>query len=634
MAMKIDTYFGFFATSVFTAMAGTLGEVLRRQVSLEHMALAVTNTLKLRWSDIDTVLLPTVSHPGDVSYVFALSERDLKSLAALAEGRVSMQRLMEAAVGTAVEPFNFITKKRAKLTALQFSKNVTGLTAAHLQGQVAYTMAVGEFRALPSTQFTLRLLVTSRGRDVIEARTTEKGPQRALFSINEGAYVCRPQWEPPPPPPGAERGEGLAAVHMNGWLNSFFLRNCGSLAPKLFRQPAAMTTEIGDVALLKEAAQQPRPPTVVRLQLNEQKAMEAFLVVAPDSAQTLLQLSKSGQERFVGDLLRTLFGDAGGLWEGFGGTPLRWKLLATRKFPPDAMSMIEERVQGGVVARQTVALDEGRLSWLLALGGHTWQWLMRLTARALDLPLEGMPERKAIFRATGWGDGGMAWGRLIQLTGERELQELVRLLGRAEMSEQHFATVAMTLERAAREAWFAAMPVGLRERTHACKLDTRDAPALHAALSNAMVGLAQSGRMPDGKTAAWVSVYSEIHWAHRRNLIEQLLPVRHLVYGMDRASLSRLLFDTSDKVLVPLMCGASFPVIDQMRRAISPGFAMRLLEDVQELRPRTNAFEVQEAQLALYRRCSAGVTAGRYMLRATPSRRLGELLRWLDETAS
>ena len=476
--------------------------------------------------------------------------------------------------------------------------------------------------------------MTAQGRDVIESRTTEKGPQRALYSINEGAYVCRPQWDPPPPPPGAERGEGLAVVHMNGWLNSFFLRNGGSLAPKLFRQPAAMTTEIGAEALLTEAAAQPRPPTVVRLQLNEQKAMEAFLVVGAESAETLQQLSKSGQERFVGDLLRTLFGDAAGLWEGFGATPVRWKLLAARKFPPEAMNMIQERVKGGVVARQTVALDEGRLSWLLALGGHTWQWFMRLTARALDLPLEGVPQRHAIFRATGWGDGGIAWGRVLQLTGERELQELVRLLGQLGINEQHLAAVAMTLDRGAREAWFGAMPVGLRERTHACKLDTRDAPALHAALSSAMVSLAQAGRLPDGKLAAWVTVYSEIHWAQRRNLIEQRLPLRHLIYGMDRASLSRLLFDTPDKVLVPVLGAASFPVIDQMRRAISPGFAMRLLEDVQELRPRTNAFEVQEAQLALYRRCSEGVTAGRFMLRATPARRLSELLRWLDETAS
>ena len=47
-------------------------------------------------------------------------------------------------------------------------------------------------------------------------------------------------------------------------------------------------------------------------------------------------------------------------------------------------------------------------------------------------------------------------------------------------------------------------------------------------------------------------------------------------------------------------------------------------------RPRTTAFTVQEAQLKLYRTCSGGIEQGRLMMRATPGKRLAELMRWLD----
>jgi hypothetical protein len=67
-----------------------------------------------------------------------------------------------------------------------------------------------------------------------------------------------------------------------------------------------------------------------------------------------------------------------------------------------------------------------------------------------------------------------------------------------------------------------------------------------------------------------------------------------------------------------------------MRRAVSPGFAVRLLKDVQVRRPQTTAMDVQAAQLALYRRCFEGMNQGRYMVRATPAGRLRNLLHWLD----
>jgi len=109
--------------------------------------------------------------------------------------------------------------------------------------------------------------------------------------------------------------------------------------------------------------------------------------------------------------------------------------------------------------------------------------------------------------------------------------------------------------------------------------------------------------------------------------------LRHLIYGVDRASLSRLLFDARGNTLAHLLSWAEFPVVDQVRRAISPGFALRLFEDVGELRGRVTAFMAQQAQLELYRTAFRGMMQGRYMVRATPAQRLRDLIRVLDEEA-
>ena len=202
--MEIDTYFGFFAESIFRAMLGSISRQSGIAVSYDGMALSQTNTIKLRWSDIETVLLPELAIAGDIPFVLAFNANDVRELSNLSQERVSLQRMMEQAVSTAIEPFNFITKRRNRLQALHFSRNVTGLTAAHLDGELVYTMATGRFSVRGQNEFAIRLLVTSNGRDRIEDRTTAGHTQRALFSIIEGAYVCNPQWDPPPPPPGAE----------------------------------------------------------------------------------------------------------------------------------------------------------------------------------------------------------------------------------------------------------------------------------------------------------------------------------------------------------------------------------------------------------------------------------------------
>ncbi|MCZ6730744.1 MAG: hypothetical protein O7C61_13650, partial [SAR324 cluster bacterium] len=249
--MDIETYFGFFSKSVFTAMAGAIGSFTGKPVSLEEVSLATTNTIKLRWSEVDTVLIPVFATPVDVKFVLALTPRDTAGLNGLVQGRGSLQRLMEQAVSTAVEPFNFVNKSRNRLTGLRFSRNVTGLTAHHLDGQVAYTMAVGRFASGGGQDFSLRLLVTEQGRDLIEDRAIQPHTQRALFSINEGAYVPSPQWEPPPPPADMETGEGLSESLMNAWIQFFFALNDGTVPAKLFKRPAAQLTEVIDQEALE-----------------------------------------------------------------------------------------------------------------------------------------------------------------------------------------------------------------------------------------------------------------------------------------------------------------------------------------------------------------------------------------------
>ena len=629
--MRIDTYFGFFATAVFTAMAGALTKDSRQGVQLVSVALSATNTLKLRWSDIDTVILPTLTEPLEVPFVVAAAPRDVQGISALGGGRRSLQQLMEGAVSTALEPFNFITRGRCKLGGLTISKNVTGFTAHHLQGEVSYTMAEGHFRAAPATTFCLRLLVTPAGRDLIESRATEKGPQRALFSINEGAYVCSPQWEPPPPPPGMEQGAALDELHLAAWVQSCMALNGGRVPVRLFRQPVALRSTVGTRALLEPHAQGAAPPTVVRMLRNGDKAQEAFVLVSAESAGVIMQLSRSGQERFLGDFFRVLFGEAAQLWERFGQAPMRWSVAAARPIRAAAVAQIGERVgQSGLFARQSLLLEEGELSWVLALGPHAWQGLMRHTAGALGVPVTSTPERRAIFDATGWGAPTLPWRVLLPLTEGRQLELLGRALTQAKLNERHLAAVAAELDGDQRAQWLAALPVSQRERTESYRLADDEAGELRVAVTRALLRLHGEGKVEGGALADWLTLYAEQQWQRRQHLIDELLPLRHLIYGFDRASLSRMLFDMPDRVLVPLACGAEFPVLDQMRRAVSPGFAVRLLKDVQVRRPQTTAMDVQAAQLALYRRCFEGMNQGRYMVRATPAGRLRNLLHWLD----
>ncbi|MCZ6472465.1 MAG: hypothetical protein O6934_03415 [SAR324 cluster bacterium] len=632
--MDIETYFGFFSKSVFTAMAGAIGSFTGKPVSLEEVSLATTNTIKLRWSEVDTVLIPVFATPVDVKFVLALTPRDTAGLNGLVQGRGSLQRLMEQAVSTAVEPFNFIFKTRNKLTGLRFSRNVTGLTAHHLDGEVTYTMAVGRLGSGGGQPVFLRLLVTAQGRDTIEERASQANTQRALFSINEGAYIPSPQWEPPPPPPGAERSTGLSESLMNAWIQTFFALNDGTVPSKVFKRPAAQLAQVIDAGALQELEGQQDGITVTRLLLNGEKAQEVIVLLPEQAERSLMGLSKSGQSKFLGDFFRVYYGEAAQLWARFSGAPMSWRVLGTGKIPASSLRAVTSRLEGGgLTVVQEARFDEGRVRWFLAITPHAWRCLLGLTAKAMGLEPQEPPDREAIFAATGWGEAGLPWQTLISFCSDQELMDLARQFAQAKFQESHMAAVAAGLDEGARERWLTALSVSLRERTQAYELDEGEGAQREIPLAEALIAFNRNRKLPPGKLSDWVSLYAEMVWAKRQNLIDRLLPLRHLVYGMDRNSLSRLLFDVKGDVLTDLICGAEFPVVDQVRRAISPGFALRLFEDVGVRRTRASAYMVQEAQLNLYRTCHRGLAEGRYMLRATPAQRLGEIMRWLDEPA-
>lgn len=679
--MRIDTYFGFFAESVFTAIATALTEQLGRTVSLAGVSIRGTNVLKLKASQVQTVLIPELTERMEVPFLFALGERDSASLARLAGSR-GIHAVMEQALAAAVEPFNFMTKSRNRLRGVNISRNVTGLTAYHLGGAIQYTMAVGRFQtgapargqelargpktaqpqgarsgAKPEpagptsvaageavTAFSVAFLVSAQGRDLIESRATQQATQRALFTISSGAYIARPQWEPPGPPPGIELGTGLSEPALSGWVQSFFGLNDGLMANRLFQRPAGWTMKRLEGAAL-EAMLAGSPITVVRLQLDEDAVerppegqgapLEAFVLMTPKTKAALMQLSKSGKSAFLGDLFRAVFGESAQVWERFGESGLRWKALAVRDIPADALDAVTDRLAGGGFAMaQAASLDDTVLTWAVAVPPHLWRRVLSLTARGVGLAEAAAPNRQATYDATGWGRGRIPWERLVPLLPPQALDETARLLGHTQAGAPrqipYIVAVAQALSPQARSRWMAALPSALREQAQRYTPDPAEGARLLEALTGELAALCREKRIPAGRLEAWLAIYIELEWARRQAALDRILPLRHMVYGMDRSSLSRLVYDAKDAGLARLLAWADFPVVDQVRRAVTPGFAMRLLEDVASRRPRTTAYAAQEAQLAFYRRAATGAEQGRYLIRKTPAERLRQVLRLLD----
>ena len=162
--MNIQTYFGFFAEAVMMAVGTSLTKLTGQAVNLGEVQVSTTNALKLRWSEVETVLLPIMAAKAEVNAIFALTEADVDSLNRLADGRISFHKLLEQVISTAAEPFNFITKRRNRLTGVDISRNVVGFTAHHLGGEINYTQAKGIFTVHRKPGFALRFLVTAHQR--------------------------------------------------------------------------------------------------------------------------------------------------------------------------------------------------------------------------------------------------------------------------------------------------------------------------------------------------------------------------------------------------------------------------------------------------------------------------------------
>jgi hypothetical protein len=571
---------------------------------------------------------------------------------------------MEQALATAVEPFNFMNKSRNRLRGVHISRNVTGLTAHHLGGAVHYTMAIGRFQAggaagagpgaaasprgspAPAqgaaprdeagVQFAMRFLVSAPGRDAIEERATQQATQRALFTISSGAYLTRPQWEPPPPPPELEQGAALSEVALQGWVQSFCGLNDGLMANRLFQRPAGWSMGMLEGEELKRLFAG-GPISVVRMQLNDDAALELFVLLPAAVKSALMQLSKSGRDAFIGDLFRALLAESAAVWERFAGTATRWKVLAVRDIPADALDAVESRLEGGGFAlSQTARLDDGPLTWAVAIPPHTWRNVLRLTAQGIGMSAQDPPNRQAIYEATGWGKGLVPWERLVPILPPQTLNETARLFGQTTHGQPRQAAFIVAVSQAlggtTRARWLAALPPVLREQAERHKPESGEAGRLLPVLTTELLALNRQKRIPEGRLSAWLSLFAELEWARRQAAFDKILPLRHVVYGMDRSSLSRLVYDWKDAGLATLLAWAEFPVVDQVRRAITPGFALRLLEDVASRRLRTTAFAAQEAQLAFYRRAAQGAELGRYLIRQTPSERLRQVLRLLDES--
>jgi hypothetical protein len=312
---------------------------------------------------------------------------------------------------------------------------------------------------------------------------------------------------------------------------------------------------------------------------------------------------------------------------------MRWSVLAVRDIPADSLDAVEKRLAGGgFAARQVVRLDDGMLEWAVAVPPHTWRFMLEATARGMGLSTQGAPDRAAVFAATGWNHGKIPWSNLLRHLGAREQNELARQLAQAHPKRPQAILSALTqaLPLEAREAWLGAMPADLRDRTQAYKPEPGEGDRLLPQLTETLLRLYRASRLGETRLSAWLALYGEQLWVRRQFLAERVLPLRHLVYGMDRASLSRLMVDAKDGLLVELLSWAEFPVVDQMRRAVTPNFALRLLDDVSVKRSKINAFTAQEAQFALYRRAAQGLEQGRYLIRPTPAERLRQVLRALD----
>jgi len=651
--MQIATYFGFFAQSFFTAMAQSMTRQLGKPVNLDSMDIHASTIISLGRLGLQSVVVPALTEKTDIPFVLAFTTRETETLEQLAEG--NLQRLMEEAVGAAMEPVNFLTKSRNSLRGLRFQRNVPGLIAQRLGGTLNFTVAEAHLRGPGPQPLLLRLLIGPQALNRIEERAQAKPAQLALFSVLEGAYVCRPQWAPTPTaapatggkpaitpatpnasPPGMAppAPEAMAQAQAPALLaQTFLMLHSGLLPPKMFRQPVAFSTQVATPQTLHALGGQAENLHIVRLRAEDKAEMELYVVLPASSTRELMRLSQSGQARFVGDFFRILLGEAAQVWQSLLGQPMQWRTEGVRELPPAALEAVTKRTaEGGLLLQQRASLSDGALDWLVALPPATWGWMQAATAqvckRADITPATN--DAATLLQATGWGQTQIPWEHMTRLAQDNDLWHLTRRLAEAGFGPAHLVAVAETLSPPQRERWLTAMPVTLRDKTQAHRLTPGEAPRRLVILTNGLVALCRTDKLPESPLRHWLTLFAEFHYRRRQDLLQRHLPLRHLIYGLDRQSLFQLIRDESRQTVAEMLTAAEYMVQDQVRRACSPRFALGLLEDVAARRPRTSALTAQEATLRFYRRTQTGMVKGRYLVRETAGLRLQTLLRELD----
>ncbi|MDH4224336.1 MAG: hypothetical protein OEW12_01660, partial [Deltaproteobacteria bacterium] len=581
MAMQIETYFGLFAKTLFTAMGASLAQSGGGQVTLDGVELHTTNILKLQSDGVESLVVVQTAQPMEFPFVLGLTPRDTTALTSLSQGKSTLQKLMEQAAATGLEPFNFITRQRNQMTGCRFKRNVTGQLSHHLNGELSYTMALARFGGEGIPPFAIRLLVTPRGRDLIEDRAMAAPAQRAFYSVLEGHYVCRPQGEPKTriQKAGPAAPVEVADTGMRGQI--FFTLNGGALASRMFQQPAVFTTlpQAADqlAQFFSAGGLEKGPPpdngqaVVVRLWMNGQKELEAFVVFSLRVHQGLMTLSRSAAPTFVGDFFRVLFGEAAKVWGGVSGRPYTWHLAAVKTIPPGQLGAVAQRISGGGIAfRQQADMTDGRLEWRLVLPPATWNRLRGLAAglgktsgQTAGGQMAGGPEGDdgRLWAATGLNTPHPPWEKLVRLADDTQLRNLVRLLEQSGMKEPEMALVCRELEKSHPDLprrWVAAMAVGMGERTQKYTLGPDESPLRRMALTGALLALLKSRRLPEGPMAAWVTLWGEFFFQRRQTWIARHLPLRHLTYGLDKNSLARLLHDQPTRRVAVMLCGADY----------------------------------------------------------------------------
>ncbi len=670
--MPMDTFFGYFAQAAFTAFCTTLAQQQKTALSLERIQVYQATAFSLRRSGFERMFAPILVAGSKIHTLYAMTNRDVEVLKSFCSAGVGLHQALEQAFSAAVIPFEFVAKQRALFQHLEASPNAIGFTAHHLNGALTYTAAQAWIAPPHGAPFSVCLLVDASTCAFIEERSTQPQTLRALKAIVNGAYVCQPQssvtkaqdsWAAE----NLAKGQTLSL----SWLHSLFCANAGGALLKLLRRTAVVRCKPLDKTELDDdlwpADDKTQALTAVRLGL-EGHAATMMVFFGASQAKALLQLSKSGSTTFLGGFLCTLFGEGAKAYSHLSGVALKWKLVGVGSLEtPKAMQWLSNEGTRGMFVKQTLRLESGTVFWLMAIPPLLLQQLLRFGTEVLKgkaklgLPKlglhQGHPPLQALLAATPPQHALMTMRVLLRVL-ENTLKPpplhpkpaLSSKVGAPRQPAKHrrgahqappqtlvecLATAMAETQGAAQNCLLEALPVHLRERVE----NTPGEPAQKAkhlrqlanALATVWLQTQIEADFPHNPLSAWGALYAEALWALREEMLEGILPLRMLIFSMQRQSLTQWLMALPTQPLVSALCGVSFSLLDQVRRASSTAFAIRLLEEIGSVQQKTNAFQAQQGQITLFQLGAEHLAEGRLLLRPSAVQGLKTLVEALQE---